>query len=219
MIDHVVTTIEQSGIDTVVVIVGVGRDAVVAELERGHPGVLVTVQEEQLGTGHAARVALEAVPGDCRQVWIFSGDTPLLSVETVAAIAREHRERTASLTLLSAELEDPTGYGRLIRDGEGLLARIVEEKDASEEERQVQEINAGTYLFEREALFRSLGRISSDNAQGEYYLTDTISILREEGERVAAHTITDAAEEALGVNTMEQLLAAENIMMAREVAE
>jgi bifunctional UDP-N-acetylglucosamine pyrophosphorylase/glucosamine-1-phosphate N-acetyltransferase len=215
MLDHVVTALKRAGSDTIIVTVGFGREMVEEELRQQHPGAKIAVQEEQLGTGDAARVALSTVPDDCREVGIFCGDTPLLTAETIRGLAAEHRERSAAVTVLTAEIAEPAGYGRVIRDEAGYLARIVEEKDATVEERTVREINAGTYFFNRQALVRALRGLDNDNAQGEYYLPDTISLLRSKGERVAAWLSTESVEEVLGVNTFEQLAEAERIMSAR----
>ncbi|MFC1627590.1 sugar phosphate nucleotidyltransferase [Gemmatimonadota bacterium] len=215
LIDHVVSTLENAGITRIVVTVGFGREAVVEELLEMHPEVSIVVQEEQLGTGHASQVALAAIPDECSEVGIFSGDTPLLAVTTIFALTREHRERSAAATILTAEIDDPAGYGRVIRDRDGYLSRVVEEKDANREERAIREINAGTYLFNREALSRALQGLTNDNAQGEYYLPDAISLLRRQGEQVAAYTAPEAVDEVLGVNTIEQLREAEQILLAR----
>ena len=215
MLDHVVTILESAGIDRIVVTVGFGREAVVEELRQRHPEASIAVQDDQLGTGHASQVALAVLPQGCDEVGIFSGDTPLLTADTIRALTREHRERSAAVTVLTAEIDDPAGYGRVVRDREGYLSRVVEEKDATEEERAIREINAGTYLFNREALTWALQGLNNDNAQGEYYLPDTISLLRRQGERVAACTASEAVEEVLGVNTIEQLLEAEHILLAR----
>jgi len=216
MLDHVVSALEQCGCASIVVTVGFGRERVEEELRQRHPEVKTVVQEERLGTGDAARVALAAIPEDCREVGIFCGDTPLLTADTVRALASEHRKHAAAVTILTAEIGDPTGYGRVIRDEAGLLDRIVEEKDATDDERAVREINAGTYFFNRQALARALSELDNDNAQGEYYLPDTISLLKSAGERVAAWISPESAEEVLGVNTREQLEEAEVILLARK---
>jgi bifunctional UDP-N-acetylglucosamine pyrophosphorylase/glucosamine-1-phosphate N-acetyltransferase len=215
MLDHVVASLKAAGSDTVIAVTGFGREAVEEELRRCHPEVICVEQAEQLGTGHAAGVALAAVPDRYDEVGIFCGDTPLLTANTIAALEREHREHSAAVTVLTAEIDDPAGYGRIIRDREGYLARVVEEKDATDEERAIREINAGTYFFCRAALERTLRELTNDNAQGEYYLPDTISLLRSSGERVAAWTSAESAEEVLGVNTPEQLRLAEEILAAR----
>lgn len=216
MVDRVAGVLERAGVPDLVVVVGFGREAVAADLERHHAGARIAIQEEQLGTGDAARAAMPRVPEGAESVGVFSGDTPLLTPETVWALTAEHRERAAAATLLTAELDDPAGYGRIVRDGEGLVERIVEEKDADREVFAIREINAGAYLFQRPDLEEALGALRSDNAQGEYYLTDTVSYFRERGRPVAALKASGDASEVLGVNTQEQLLHAEQILKERE---
>lgn len=118
---------------------------------------------------------------------MICGDTPLLTAETMEAMLREHQEKGAKVTILTAVAEDPTGYGRIIRNENGDVAKIVEHKDATDEERLVKEINTGTYCFDNEALFRTIEQVSNDNVQGEYYLPDVIEILKNQGETVAAY--------------------------------
>lgn len=209
MIDRVLDILERAGVEELVVVVGFGRPAVEAELAATHPRARVAVQEEQRGTGHAVRCALPLLPEDEAAVGIFSGDTPLLRPGTVHRLAGEHARRGAAATLLTAEMDDPTGYGRVLRGTDGLVTRIVEQKDASPAELRVREINAGAYVFVQDALRESLGRLRDDNAQGEYYLTDTIALLRADGRPVAALVAEGSAFEVLGVNTLEQLLQAE----------
>lgn len=216
MVDRVVSMLKKAGSDRIIVVVGFGRDEVMGELEGRHPDVIVAVQEEQLGTGHAAQIALDSVSDSDRSVGIFSGDTPLLTAQTVWKLDREHRVRKAAATLLTAELEDPSGYGRIIRDSEGFVESIVEENDALQEELTIREINAGAYIFNREILSDSLAQLRNDNAQGEYYLTDTIAYLRSRGDRIAAVREPGNAAEVLGVNTVEQLLQAEILLSERE---
>ncbi len=216
MLDRVVSTLRQAGAEQVIAVIGFGRQAVEAELEATHPGTLIAVQEDQLGTGHAVQTALPLLPHDARTVGIFSGDTPLLTPRIVGELSREHRERQAAVTLLTAELDDPSGYGRIVRSADGLVERIVEEKDADIEVRAIPEINAGAYVYDRGALIESLGQLSDDNTQGEFYLTDTIDILRRQGEPVAAFVAGGDPSSVLGVNTVEQLLEAEVLLKERE---
>ena len=216
MLDRVAGVLERAGVPDLVVVVGFGREAVAAEVQQHHPRARIAVQEEQLGTGHAVKAAMHRVPGAAKTVGVFSGDVPLLTPETVWDLARAQRERDAAAVLLTADLEDPSGYGRIVRDGEGLVERIVEEKDAHEEVLALREINAGSYLFERGALEEALGALRSDNAQGEYYLTDTVAYFRGRGRPVAAVKAPGDASEVLGVNTQEQLLEAERLLRERE---
>lgn len=216
MVDRVAGVLTRAGVPDLVVVVGFGRDAVTGEVERYHPDARIAVQEEQLGTGHAVKAAMHRVPEGAETVGVFSGDTPLLTPRTVWALASGHRAREAAATLLTAELSDPSGYGRIVRDDEGLVERIVEEKDAEEDILAIREINAGAYLFGRSALEDALGALGRDNVQGEYYLTDSVSYLRERGRSVAAVKAPGEVSDVLGVNTPEQLLHAEQILRARE---
>jgi bifunctional UDP-N-acetylglucosamine pyrophosphorylase/glucosamine-1-phosphate N-acetyltransferase len=143
------------------------------------------VQEQQLGTGHAFRQAVPALADFRGTVLVLCGDTPLLTTGTLTELLATHRRRGASATVLSADLDDPSGYGRVVRDAEGDIARIVEERDATPEERALHEINTAIYAFEHPEITEVLGEIRSDNRQGEYYLTDVVSLLRDRGRRVA----------------------------------
>jgi bifunctional UDP-N-acetylglucosamine pyrophosphorylase/glucosamine-1-phosphate N-acetyltransferase len=173
-------------------------------------------QAEPRGTGHAVLQALPLVPEDGYPVLVLYGDTPLLQAQTLQALIALHRTTGSAATLLSAELLDPTGYGRVIRDGDGRVRRIVEERDGSAEERQVREINAGTYVFDQRALRDGLRALSPDNAAGEYYLTDIIEWLLSQGRPVRA--LVAAAEEAMGVNSRRDLAAVEAVMRQRILA-
>jgi len=206
LLAHVLDRIEALRAERTIVVVGFGRDAVIA-LCRDR-GVLWAVQEEQLGTGHAFRQALPALEGFRGTVLVLCGDTPLLSVATLSRLLEVHRERRASATVLSAELADPSGYGRVVRNAEGDIERIVEEKDADETIRSLREINTAIYALEYPEVIDVLGSLKAENRQGEYYLTDVVSLLRGQGRKVAVLRVTDARE-ALGVNTFEQLGEAE----------
>ena len=215
MIDRVVAVLEEAGVPAIVVVVGFDRRAVEEELRATHPRAVPVEQAEQLGTGHAVRCALPALDEGAGTVGVFSGDTPLLSPATVHELMREHFGRAAALTLLTAELNEPEGYGRVIRSPEGLVERIVEQRDAGVAERAVREINAGAYIFEQRDLRTALEDLSTGNAQGEYYLTDTVGLLRARGRTVAAVVAPGDAFEVLGVNTLEQLLQAERLLRER----
>ncbi len=216
LVDRVIEVLEGAGVGRIIVVVGFGREGVEAEITGHHPDVAIAVQEEQLGTGHAVRMAMPLVPGDASTVGIFSGDTPLMTPEVVWALAGEHHARDAAVTMLTAELEDPTGYGRIVRSEDGLVVRIVEERDADPQTRAIREINAGAYIFERSALVSSLEQIGIDNVQGEYYLTETVDILHGEGRPVAAYVAADDPAVVLGVNTAQQLMEAEFLLKERE---
>ncbi|WP_078056906.1 bifunctional UDP-N-acetylglucosamine diphosphorylase/glucosamine-1-phosphate N-acetyltransferase GlmU [Corynebacterium bouchesdurhonense] len=165
------------------------------------------VQEEQNGTGHAVQVALSAIPDFNGTVVVTNGDVPLLRSETIGALVDAHESQGAAVTVLSLEFDNPTGYGRIIRDADGAVTEIVEEKDASDEQRRVREVNSGVFAFDGAVLRDALTRINTDNAQGELYITDVLGIARGDGKKVAAFTAPDPRELA-GVNDRVQLAAA-----------
>jgi len=206
LLGHVLDRLVDLDIGRVVVVVGHRREAVIAYCESR--GVSWAVQEQQLGTGHAFRQAVPALGSFRGTVLVLCGDTPLLTAGTLRDLLDVHQKRGASGTVLSADLPDPSGYGRVVRDAHGDIARIVEERDATPEERALHEINTAIYAFEHPEITEVLGEIRSDNRQGEYYLTDVVSLLRDRGRRVAVLKTPDARE-ALGVNTADQLQEAE----------
>jgi bifunctional UDP-N-acetylglucosamine pyrophosphorylase/glucosamine-1-phosphate N-acetyltransferase len=206
LLGHVLDRIAALGIERTVVVVGFRREPVIALSESR--GAATAVQELQCGTGHAFKQAVPAL-GDFRgTVLVLCGDTPLLTVGTLWRLLETHHARGAAATVLSADLPDPSGYGRVVRDREGDIERIVEDKDATPAERALHEINTAIYAFEYPEITGVLGEIRAENRQGEYYLTDVVSLLRERGRRVAVLK-TDDAREALGVNTVDQLQEAE----------
>ncbi|MGD7024581.1 bifunctional UDP-N-acetylglucosamine diphosphorylase/glucosamine-1-phosphate N-acetyltransferase GlmU [Rossellomorea vietnamensis] len=211
MVEHVVDQITTLDINKTVTIVGHGAELVQTHLEGKSEFAL---QEEQLGTAHAVMQAEEVLSGLEGTTLVVCGDTPLIKGETMEALLKHHNELQAKATILTGKPADATGYGRIIRNEEGLVEKIVEHKDASEEERLVKEINTGTYCFDNKALFEALKKVSNDNSQGEYYLPDVIEILKAEGEVVSAYQ-TDDFEETLGVNDRVALSQAEQIMKKR----
>jgi bifunctional UDP-N-acetylglucosamine pyrophosphorylase/glucosamine-1-phosphate N-acetyltransferase len=191
------------------------RDAVRAELGEG--GAVFVTQTEQRGTGDAVFVARDALASADSTLLVLSGDVPLVRAETLGSLVhqhRTHRGRGAACTLMAVRLEDPTGYGRVVRDEEGRFERIVEQKDATPEERQISEINVGIYCFETRLLFPALERVRPENAQGEFYLTDVPAILRADGEDVSVYAHTDAREVS-GINTRVELSDFERILRLR----
>ncbi|MGI9198029.1 MAG: bifunctional UDP-N-acetylglucosamine diphosphorylase/glucosamine-1-phosphate N-acetyltransferase GlmU [Candidatus Nanopelagicales bacterium] len=202
----------------VVVVVGHGRREVIAHLEEVAPWADTVVQEEQRGTGHAVRLAMEALAeaGDLADgpLIVLSGDTPLLTGETVHALLSRHLGDQAAATLLTADLADPAGYGRVIRGPDGWVDRIVEHRDASAEEQAIHEINAGMYVFDPADLIPALGQLTTSNDQGEEYLTDVIALMRGRQRPVAALKVPDA-DEVLGVNDRVQLADAAALMRDR----
>ncbi len=174
------------------------------------------VQEEQKGTGHAVLQAVHLLDG-ARHVLILSGDVPLTRPETLQRLLDEHEQSQNALTLLTMKLDDPAMYGRIVRDSGGAVARIVEAKDASEDEKRINEVNAGIYVFDGRYLLDNLRGLSTNNAQGEYYLTDLLGVLRSAGKRVGAVVASDPIE-ALGVNSRADLASVEGEIQRRVVA-
>jgi bifunctional UDP-N-acetylglucosamine pyrophosphorylase/glucosamine-1-phosphate N-acetyltransferase len=207
-LQHVLAATDPLEPTRTLVVVGHGRDQVSASLATRHTPV---VQEQQNGTGHAVRIALAALgegalaPDDV--VVIVPGDAPLLRPETLSDMVALHLRTRAAATLLTAELDDPTGYGRIVRTAAGDVARIVEERDADDATRAIREVGTSVYAFAAGPLQAALDRITTDNAQGEEYLTDVIGILVADGRPVAAHPAAEAGETA-GVNDRVQLAAA-----------
>jgi len=219
MVRHVVDALRRAGAERIIVVVGHGADLVRAAL--ADAGVEFVEQAEQLGTGHAVMQAAPALAGFSGSVVVTCGDAPLLRPETVAAVVAEHERVGAAATLLTAVLDDPTGYGRVIREGgagAGRVVRIVEEADATEEERRIREINSGTYCFRAPLLFAALQHIAPENAQGEYYLPDAVGVLARDGQLVQAVAAPDP-EEVLGVNNRVELARAEAVLRRRIVRE
>jgi bifunctional UDP-N-acetylglucosamine pyrophosphorylase/glucosamine-1-phosphate N-acetyltransferase len=211
MVQHVVDTLDAMRVEDVVVVVGHGADAVRAALG---DRVAYALQQEQLGTAHAVQQAVPFLQGKQGTTFILYGDVPLLSSETLTALLQYHEQQQAAATVLTAKLPDPTGYGRMIRNEAGEVMRIVEHKDASPEERAIREINTGIYCFDNQKLLNALSQVKNDNAQGEYYVTDCVGILREAGEKVVAYEAVDP-EETMGVNDRVQLSEAEAYMRRR----
>jgi bifunctional UDP-N-acetylglucosamine pyrophosphorylase/glucosamine-1-phosphate N-acetyltransferase len=216
LLGHVLRALSDAQFDDVVVVVGHQREAVTEYLHSVAPQARTAVQERMRGTGDAVKQAMPDVPADATTVMVLAGDTPLLTGETLRALAHEHASSGASATVLTARLDDPTGYGRIVRDERG-VRRIVEHKDATAAELAIDEINSGLYLFSAQALHEGLSHLSSHNAQGEEYLTDVVGWLVEQGEPVAAH-LTDDPEQIHGINDRVQLAAAGAVLRQR-VAE
>lgn len=211
MVEHVVDQLDQIGVSRQIVIVGHGAEAVQDALGTR---VEYAVQEQQLGTGHAVQMAEAELAGKPGATLVVCGDTPLLTAETLEALLAHHEAQQAKVTVLTAIADDATGYGRVIRGEDGNVRKVVEHKDASEAELAIQEINTGTYVFDNELLFDALRQVGNDNAQGEYYLPDVISIAKEAGEVVAAHT-APSFDETIGVNDRVALSQAETVMRKR----
>jgi bifunctional UDP-N-acetylglucosamine pyrophosphorylase / glucosamine-1-phosphate N-acetyltransferase len=204
MLSYAVTAATAVQPEHVVVVVGHLRDQVEEHLAEIAPHVLIAVQEEQLGTGHAVQVALGQMADLDGDVIVTYGDVPMLTGETLAALLSEHRTRQAMVTVLTAEVADPTGYGRILRDSEGMVRGIVEHRDADEMQRQITEINSGIYVFDAAALKAALTELKPTNDQGELYLSDVPAVVRQAGQPVAALLIEDVWQTE-GVNDRIQL--------------
>ena len=211
MVNHVIDNMRKANIEDVNVIIGKGAELVKEGTKERN--VSYSLQEEQLGTGHAVKCATDFLKGKKGTVIVFAGDAPLTKESTIENLIKEHEENKNSATLLSAMVEDPTGYGRIIRDSNGDVLKIVEHKDCNEEELLVKEMNAAMYCFDIEELLNSLEKLSNNNNQGEYYLTDVIGILKDEGKKIGA-VVTDY-EDTIGVNSRVQLAEAEEILRNR----
>ncbi|MFY9174462.1 MAG: bifunctional UDP-N-acetylglucosamine diphosphorylase/glucosamine-1-phosphate N-acetyltransferase GlmU [Peptococcia bacterium] len=211
MLKHISSAIRGAGVENIILVLGHQSELVEETMGDGY---CVAYQKEQLGTGHALLQALpfleEFQAGQCL---VVCGDTPLLTAETLKALREKQQNCNAEAIILTAEMADPTGYGRIVKK-DGQVLRIVEEKDAGPEEKPIKEINTGTYCFKIEGLKRLLPKLSPTNAQGEYYLTDIISLLAQEGKCVETHLLADP-NEAMGINNRVQLAEAEKLMRRR----
>jgi bifunctional UDP-N-acetylglucosamine pyrophosphorylase/glucosamine-1-phosphate N-acetyltransferase len=217
LLGHVLTAVEPLRPAQTVVVVGHGRDQVAAHLAAIGANVTPVVQDTQSGTGHATGIALDVIGSELDgTVVVLPGDAPLLRTETLVGLLARHRETAAAATVLTAELSDPTGYGRVLRDGDGHVMAIIEEADADEAVRQVQEVNTSVYAFEAGKLRAMLAQVGTDNAQGEQYLTDVVGSLVAAGEAVVSVTAPDYLE-TLGVNDRVQLALVRRTMRDRIV--
>nr|WP_240742013.1 bifunctional UDP-N-acetylglucosamine diphosphorylase/glucosamine-1-phosphate N-acetyltransferase GlmU [Micromonospora zingiberis] len=214
LLGHVLSAAEPLAAERTMVVVGHGADQVRAHLAEVVPGAVAVHQAEQLGTGHAVRIALEAAPEATGTVVVLNGDVPLLRPETVAALVAAHEGERAAATVLAAEVPDPTGLGRIVRNAAGRLEQIVEQRDATPGQLEIKEINAGIYAFDAGRLRDVLGKLSTDNDQGEEYLTDVFGLLVSAGEPVAVHLAADHTE-TLGCNDRVELAALRRLLRDR----
>ena len=210
---YVVETAKQVAGDNVVLVVGHQADRVQKIVSADHR-VRYAVQKEQLGTGHAVMTALPHLPSYTKQVIILYGDVPLLMPPTVSQLLDDHVAAQRDITLIGVEIDNPTGYGRLLLNENRKLLKIVEEADATAEEKQIKQINTGIYCVRKETLFNTLHHITTQNIQGELYLTDIVEIGNKSGLDVGV-VFADGPEELMGVNTVEDLEAAKHIMRKR----
>jgi bifunctional UDP-N-acetylglucosamine pyrophosphorylase/glucosamine-1-phosphate N-acetyltransferase len=204
MIDHVLLAVQALEPQRVVAVVGHQRDQVGPHIQARMPEVTLAVQEEQKGTGHAVRIALDAAGTTSGTVLVAAGDTPLLQGDSLRGFAQEHRAADCAVSVLSGIVEQPRGYGRIVRNEEGDVEGIVEEKDATVEQREIREISSGILAFDAEFLLEALSRVGNDNAKGEYYLTDVVGLAREAGLAVGAFPLDDVMQ-TQGANDRVQL--------------
>ncbi|RGD61100.1 bifunctional UDP-N-acetylglucosamine diphosphorylase/glucosamine-1-phosphate N-acetyltransferase GlmU [Kitasatospora xanthocidica] len=218
LVGHAVSAARELTPGQLVVVVGHQRELVVAHLTEHYPATRTAVQAEQNGTGHAVRTALESLAADGAvldgTVIVTAGDSPLLTGETLRRLADAHTAQQNGVTVLTAVVPEPFGYGRILRDEDGTVAAIVEERDASATQRAITEINSGVFAFDAKLLTAALGELTTDNSQGEEYLTDTLEILRTAGHRVGA-VVAEDHRDILGINDRVQLAQARRLLNDR----
>ncbi|MEG2538359.1 MAG: NTP transferase domain-containing protein, partial [Clostridium sp.] len=207
MVDYIIDAVKGANAEDTVVVVGHKADVV-----KGHLGdkVKTAFQDKQLGTGHAVMCCEEFLEGKDGIVIVLAGDGPLITKETISKVFEYHMENGSAATILTANAPDPTGLGRIVRNEKGEIEKIVEHKDATDKEREITEVNSSNYCFEIKDLVSALKKINNNNAQGEYYLTDVIEILKNEGKKVLAYK-TDF-KEFMAVNSRDQLATAAKAM-------
>ncbi|MFB9974824.1 bifunctional UDP-N-acetylglucosamine diphosphorylase/glucosamine-1-phosphate N-acetyltransferase GlmU [Allobacillus sp. SKP2-8] len=211
MVEHVVDQLDELQLNQLITVVGHGAEKVKEQLGSRSEYAL---QEEQLGTGHAVQMADPFIGNNEGTTVVVCGDTPLLTAETLKQLMQHHEKEQSAVTVLTTELENPSGYGRIVRNESNEVAKIVEDKDATDEEKQLTEINTGTYCFDNKMLFEALKNVSNSNAQGEYYLPDVLEIAKDEGKKVTAY-LTPDDKETIGVNDRLALSKAEKLMQKR----
>lgn len=210
MVEHVIAAAQEAGAEEICVVVGHGADVVKESITAP---VTFVMQDKQLGTGHAVKCARDFIGTD-GQTLILVGDTPLITGATLQKLVDTHRKAGNAITVLSSTVENPAGYGRIIRDEKGGFVKSVEHKDATDKERECREINSGLYIFNSKELYEALDELTNDNAQGEYYLPDTLTVIKEKGFLVDA-MVTEDFTEIEGVNSRVQLAYAEEVMRRR----
>ena len=213
MVEYSIEAAHSAGADFDDIILVVGHKAELVKETVGDK-VKYVMQEEQLGTGHAVKCASDFI-GKEGITMVLCGDTPLITGNTLKKLVDTHIAEGNAITVLTAVVDDPTGYGRIIKDSWGKFVKIVEQKDATLEEQRVDEINSGMYLFDSAVLSEALDKITNDNAQGDYYLTDTIEIVKSENLGTVATMTVDDINEIKGVNSVDQLAEAEEILKQR----
>ncbi|SJZ74362.1 bifunctional UDP-N-acetylglucosamine diphosphorylase/glucosamine-1-phosphate N-acetyltransferase GlmU [Selenihalanaerobacter shriftii] len=212
MVEHIISTAQNLNPVQNVAVIGHKGELVEEELE--DINIDFAYQNQQLGTGHAVMQAEELLSDFTGSVLVLCGDTPLLTAETLELLTKSQQEKSAAATILTTKVDDPTGYGRIVRGQKGEVVKIVEDKDATVKQAEINEVNTGTYCFDSQLLFSALDELDTDNAQGEYYLTDIIEIFKNQGNKVTAVITKDEAE-TLGVNNRRHLAKAEEVLRKR----
>jgi len=208
LIAHVISTAQSLGIKRIIVVLGYKGELVKKALAKDK--VEIVWQKKQLGTGHALMQTQKLLKNFSGRILVLCGDVPFLSAESIIHLQKEHINKKAQATVLTTVVDDPSGYGRIIRNSQNLVEKIVEEKEASPQEKKIREINTGTFCFEAKGFFHLLNQIKADNKSKEYYLTDTVKLLNQKGKKVAAvKSLTKW--EALGINSPAQLKELEKI--------
>lgn len=218
MVDYVIDLATKILADRTLVIIGWKKESVQEHISALYPKVEFVEQVEQLGTGHAVQQAEAAMKDYSGDVLVLSGDVPLLSLKTMTALIGYHKTTQAFATILTAEVTDPSGYGRIVRNSDGSVMKIVEHKDASPKELKISEINSGIYLFNKEKLFDSVRLLKPNNVQGEYYLTDVFENFWKNSWRVSAVKAVDPVE-VMGINSFDQLETAQTLLVSSKNPE
>jgi len=213
MLGHVLGACRAAGIDRFFIVVGFAKDQIIHAYE-AEPGMHFVEQAEQKGTGHAVSMCLDAFKGFTGDVVVIAGDMPMIRPETLRTLVQSHRAAGAAASLATTVLEDPAGYGRIVRDPAGEFERIVEHRDCTDDQRVIREVNPSYYCFDAESLFGALPKVTPNNAKGEYYITDVLEILLKAGQRVRAATHVPP-EDAVGINSRADLAAVAKVMQRR----
>ncbi|MDY6915851.1 MAG: sugar phosphate nucleotidyltransferase [Candidatus Cloacimonadota bacterium] len=203
MINRVVKTAQELKCELITIVVGYKKEQVIQVVPKTE-NIRFVEQKKQNGTGHAVMVTKEEFKNFKGNLFILCGDVPLLRTQTLQNMLQKHLKSKASCTVLTAKMGDPMQYGRIVRNLDGYVQKIVEFKDATQKEKEINEINTGIYCFDSESLFQTLNKIGNNNNQNEYYLTDILEILNQQGKKVASYILEDMVE-ASGVNSKQQL--------------
>ncbi|MCG8409455.1 MAG: NTP transferase domain-containing protein [Phycisphaerales bacterium] len=213
MLSHVLAACREAGIQECYVVVGFGKDLIIKTYDQ-MPGIHFVEQPEQKGSGHAVSMCSETLKGFTGDVVVIAGDMPMIRSETLKTLTHSHRAAGATASIATTILDDPTGYGRIVRDANDNFERIVEHRDCSAEQLKIREVNPSYYCFDAQALFEALPKIKPDNAKGEYYITDALEIIRDLGKTVRAATSVPAVD-AVGINSRSDLAEVAKLMQKR----